>query len=292
VVELVRLPKHEVVRTPVRNERLKAALARLQRGPAGFVRVQAADGLPLDSWIMKPAGFDSTKKYPVVYYVYGEPAAQTALDQWDGETYLWHLMLTQRGYVVATVDNRGTPAPRGRAFRKPIYKKVGLVNSADQAAAARAMRQWAWVDSTRIGVWGWSGGGSMTLNLMFRYPDIYDTGMSVASVPDLRLYDTIYQERYMGLPQENEGAYRESSPLGVAGQLRGNLLLVHGTGDDNVHYQGAERLVNALVAANRPFSLMVYPNRSHCICEGEGTTVHLFSLLTRYLEQNLPAGAR
>jgi dipeptidyl-peptidase-4 len=148
------------------------------------------------------------------------------------------------------------------------------------------------VDSTRIGVWGWSGGGSMTLNLMFRYPDIYDTGMSVASVPDLRLYDTIYQERYMGLPQENEGAYRESSPLGVAGQLRGNLLLVHGTGDDNVHYQGAERLINALVAANRPFSLMVYPNRSHCICEGEGTTVHLFSLLTRYLEQNLPAGAR
>ncbi len=292
VVELVRLPKHEVVRTLVKNERLKAALARLQRGPAGFVKVKAADGLPLDAWIMKPPGFDSTRRYPVVYYVYGEPAAQTALDQWDGETYLWHLMLTQRGYVVATVDNRGTPAPRGRTFRKSVYKKVGLVNSADQAAAARAMRQWAWVDSTRIGVWGWSGGGSMTLNLMFRYPDIYNTGMSVASVPDERLYDTIYQERYMGLPQENEEAYREASPLGVAGQLRGNLLLVHGTGDDNVHYQGAERLVNALVAANRPFSLMVYPNRSHCICEGEGTTMHLFSLLTNYLERNLPAGPR
>ncbi|HET9293210.1 MAG TPA: S9 family peptidase, partial [Gemmatimonadales bacterium] len=268
VVELVRLPKHEVVRTLVKNERLKAALARLQRGTAGFAQVKAADGLPLDAWIMKPPGFDSTRRYPVVYYVYGEPAAQTALDQWGGETYLWHLMLTQRGYVVATVDNRGTPAPRGRAFRKSVYKKVGLVNSADQAAAARAMRQWAWVDSTRIGVWGWSGGGSMTLNLMFRYPDIYNTGMSVASVPDERLYDTIYQERYMGLPQENEEAYREASPLEVAGQLRGNLLLVHGTGDDNVHYQGAERLINALVAANRPFSLMVYPNRSHCICEG------------------------
>jgi dipeptidyl-peptidase 4 len=292
VVELVRLPKHQVVRTMVRNERLKQMVARLQRGPAGFVKVQAADGLPLDAWIMKPPGFDSTKKYPVVYYVYGEPAAQTALDQWDGETYLWHLMLTQRGYVVASVDNRGTPAPRGRAFRKSVYRKVGVVNSADQAAAARAMRQWRWVDSTRIGTWGWSGGGSMTLNLMLRYPDIYHTGMAVAAVPDERLYDTIYQERYMGLPQENEAAYREGSTLDIAGQLRGNLLVVHGTGDDNVHYQGAERLVNALVAANRPFSLMVYPNRSHCICEGEGTTLHLFSLLTSYLERNLAEGAR
>ena len=143
-----------------------------------------------------------------------------------------------------------------------------------------------------MGVWGWSGGGSTTLNLMFRYPELYQTGMSVAPVPDERLYDTIYQERYMGLPQENEAAYHDGSPLFFADRLRGNLLVVHGSGDDNVHFQGTERLVNALVAANRPFTLMVYPNRTHCICEGDGTSLHLYSLLTRYLEQHLAAGGR
>jgi dipeptidyl-peptidase 4 len=292
VIDLVRLPKHQVVRTLVRNQRLRDAVARLRRGPAGFVKVGAGAGLDLDGWVMKPPGFDSTKRYPVVFLVYGEPAKQTALDQWAGAEYLWHLMLTQQGYVVATVDNRGTPAPRGRAFRKAIYRKVGVLNSADQAAAARTIRGWPWVDSTRIGVWGWSGGGSMTLNLMFRYPEIYRTGMSVAPVADERLYDTIYQERYMGLPQENAAEYREGSALTFAGKLQGNLLVVHGSGDDNVHYQGTERLVNALVAANRPFTMMVYPNRTHCICEGDQTSLHLFSLLTRYLEQNLAAGGR
>ena len=292
LVEVVRMPKHQAVRTLVGNQRLREAVSRLRRGPAELVKVDAGGGLRLDAWIMKPPGFDSTKRYPVVYYVYGEPAAQTVLDAWGGTNYLWHLMLTQHGYVVASVDNRGTPAPRGRAFRKAIFKQVGLVNSADQAAAARTMRSWRWVDSTRIGVWGWSGGGSSTLNLMFRYPELYQTGMSVAPVPDVRLYDTIYQERYMGLPQENQAAYREGSPVFFADKLRGNLLVVHGSGDDNVHFQGTERLVNALVAADRPFTLMVYPNRSHCICEGEGTSLHLYSLLTRYLEQNLPAGAR
>jgi dipeptidyl-peptidase 4 len=292
VVELVSLPRHTVVRTMVRNQRLRDAVARLRRGPAGFVRVDAGPGLKLDGWIMRPPGFDSTKRYPLLFYVYGEPAGQTVLDAWGGEGYLWHLLLTQHGYVVASVDNRGAPSPRGREFRKSVYKKIGVVSSADQAAAVRTMRGWRWVDSTRIGIWGWSGGGSSTLNAMFRYPDIYATGMAVAPVPDIHLYDTIYQERYMGLPQENEAAYRDGSALTFADRLRGNLLVVHGSGDDNVHYQGTERLVNALVAANRPFNLMVYPNRTHCICEGEGTGLHLYSLLTRYLEQNLPARGR
>ena len=291
-LEVIKLPGHQRVRTLVENRRLKDAVARLRRGTVEFTKVDAGNGLKLDAWIMKPPGFDSTKRYPVLFHVYGEPAGQTVLDQWDGSTYLWHLMLTQHGYVVASVDNRGTPSPRGRAFRKAIYKKIGLVNSADQAAAARTIRTWRWVDSTRIGVWGWSGGGSTTLNVMFRYPELYQTGMSVAPVPDERLYDTIYQERYMGLPQENEAAYHDGSPLFFADRLRGNLLVVHGSGDDNVHYQGTERLVNALVTANRPFTMMVYPNRTHCICEGAGTGLHLFSLLTRYLEQNLPAGGR
>ncbi|MGN6391363.1 MAG: S9 family peptidase [Gemmatimonadales bacterium] len=291
VVELIQLPRHKQVRTLVSNQDLRAAIARLRRGTSEFTRVDAGNGLMLDGWIMKPPGFDSTKRYPVLFHVYGEPAGQTALDEWNGE-YPWDLMLTQQGYVVATFDNRGTPSPRGRAFRKAIYKKIGLVNSADQAGVARTMRAWPWVDSTRIAVWGWSGGGSTTLNVMFRYPELYQTGMAVAPVPDERLYDTIYQERYMGLPQENQAAYHDGSPLFFADRLRGNLLLVHGSGDDNVHFQGSERLINALVAANRPFTLMVYPNRSHCICERAGTTLHLFSLLTRYLEEHVPPGAR
>jgi dipeptidyl-peptidase-4 len=292
VIDLVSLPDHRVVRALVQNERLRSAVARLRRGPAGFVKVAAGSGLQLDGWVMKPADFDSTKQYPILFHVYGEPAAQTVLDRWGGGSYLWHLMLTQQGYVVASIDNRGTPAPRGRAFRKVVYRKLGSISAGDQAAALRSMRSWAWVDSTRIGVWGWSGGGSSTLNLLFRYPDLYHTGMAVTPMADIRLYDTIYQERYYGLPQQNAADYKEGSSLTYAGKLRGNLLVVHGAGDDNVHYQSTERLINALVAANRPFSMMTYPNRSHCICEGEGTGLHLFSLLTSYLEKNLAAGAR
>jgi dipeptidyl-peptidase 4 len=292
VTELVSLPDHKVVRTLVENRRLREVVAKLRRGPAGFVKVAAGPGLQLDGWIMKPANFDSTRRYPILFEVYGEPASQTVLDRWSGAGYLWNLMLTQKGYVVASVDNRGTPAPRGRAFRKSIYQRIGVINSGDQAGAARTMRRWRWVDSTRIAVWGWSGGGSMTLHLLFRYPEIYRTGMAVAPEADVRLYDTIYQERYLGLPQQSPDVYREASALTYADKLRGNLLVVHGAGDDNVHYQATERLVNALVAANKPFTLMEYPNRTHCICEGEGTTLHLFSLLTRYLEQNLPAGPR
>jgi dipeptidyl-peptidase 4 len=292
ITELISLPEHKVVRPLVDNRRLREAVAQLRRGQSSFVKVSAGPGLQLDAWIMKPADFDSTRRYPIFFEVYGEPAAQTVLDRWTGPGYLWDLMLTQKGYVVASVDNRGTPSPRGRAFRKSIYQKVGVLNVGDQAAALQTMRSWPWVDSTRVGVWGWSGGGSMTLHLMFRHPELYQTGMAVAPEADVRLYDTIYQERYLGLPQKSPDVYREASAVTYADKLRGNLLVVHGQGDDNVHYQGTERLINALVAANKPFTMMEYPNRTHCICEGDGTTLHLFSLLTRYLEQNLPAGPR
>jgi dipeptidyl-peptidase-4 len=241
---------------------------------------------------MLPPDFDSSRTYPLIVYVYGEPAAQTVLDRWGGNTYLWHLLLTQRGYIVVSVDNRGTPAPRGRAWRKSIYHQVGILASQDQAAAVREMRRWPFVDSTRIGVWGWSGGGSMTLNGLFRFPELYQTGIAVAFVSDQRLYDAIYQERYMGLLSDNEQGYRDGSPITHAQGLRGNLLLVHGTGDDNVHYQSAERLINALVKLNKQFSMMSYPNRTHGISEGENTTIHLYTLFSRYFEEHLPPGAR
>lgn len=291
VTDVVRLPGHESVRVVVSNEKLKERLAKLKRGPVSFFRVDAGNGVSLDGYIMRPVDYDSTKKYPVLFYVYGEPASQTATDSWNGD-YPWNLMLTQLGYTVITMDNRGTPSLRGSAWRKSVYRKIGVLSSEDQAGAARTIGQWAGIDSSRYAVWGWSGGASTTLNLMFRYPDIYKVGMAVAPVPDMHLYDTIYQERYMGLPQENEEDYKQGSPITFAAQLKGRLLLVHGSGDDNVHYQGTERLVNALVAAGRPFSMMVYPNRTHGIFEGEGTTVHVYSLLARYLTENLPAGPR
>jgi dipeptidyl-peptidase-4 len=190
-------------------------------------------------------------------------------------------------------DNEGTPAPKGRAWRKAVYGQIGSRSSRQQAEAIRALaRSRSYVDSTRVAIWGWSGGGSSTLQAMFRYPDVYQVGMAVASVADERLYDTIYQERYMGLLPDDAAAYDRASAINFADGLKGRLLIVHGSGDDNVHYQGDERLVNRLVSLGKSFDLMVYPNRSHCICEGPGTTEHVYQLLTRYLLEHLPAGAR
>jgi len=292
VIELVRLPEHQAVRTLVDNARLRAEVEDLERGPAEFFRVDIGDGLQLDGWQMKPPGFDPSQRYPVLLYVYGEPWGQTARDTWGGHRYLWHLMLTQRGYIVMTVDNRGTPSPRGRDWRKVVYRKIGVLTSADQASAMRVIEGWPYVDPDRTAIWGWSGGGSSTLNGIFRYPEIYEVGMAVAPVPDIRLYDTIYQERYMGLPQDHPQDYEAASPITFAGRLEGDLLIVHGTGDDNVHYQGTELLIDELVAANKQFTIMPYPNRSHGIFEGRGTTLHLYGLLTDFLVDHLPPGPR
>jgi len=292
VSELVSLPDHKVARVLADNAPLRARVTALARRPAEFFQVDAGAGIPLDAWMMTPPGFDPTKRYPVLFYVYGEPASQTVLDAWDYDTYLWHLMLTQRGYIVISIDNRGTPAPRGRAFRKAVYGQVGVLGAREQSAAVTALlRQRPYLDPRRVGVWGWSGGGSSTLQLMFRYGTIYKLGMSVAPVSDQHFYDTIYTERYMGLPQTNEAAYRRAAPVNFAEGLRGDLLLVHGSGDDNVHFQNSEAVINALVAANKPFTMMEYPNRTHCICEGEKTTIHLYSLLTRYLGEHIAPGA-
>jgi dipeptidyl-peptidase-4 len=237
---------------------------------------------------MKPPDFDASKKYPLLMYVYSEPAGQTVADRWGGDRYLWHLMLAQRGYVVASVDSRGAAAPRGRDWRRSVYGQIGILASADQAAAVRKLlADRPYLDPGRVGVWGWSGGGAMTLNALFRYPEIYSTGIAVASPVDQMLYNSIYQERYMGLPADNPAGYRDGSPVNFAQNLAGHLLIVHGTGDDNVHYQNAEQLVNRLVSLNKPFSLMAYPDRTHGISEGANTRLHLFSLITRFLDEHL-----
>jgi dipeptidyl-peptidase 4 len=288
VIRLVRLPGHQVIRTLVDNAPLRRRVARLRRGTAEFFSVPADDGSKMPAYLMRPADFDSTRKYPLLLHVYGGPGSSTVNDSWGGY-YLWHLMLTQRGYLVASVDNRGTPAPLGRAWRKAVYGQLGVVESRDQAAAARVLGQRPYVDSSRIGTWGWSYGGFMSLNGLFRYPELFRTGVVVSPVTHWSLYDNVYTERFNGLPAENKAGYDRGSPLTYVNGLRGNLLLVHGSGDDNVHYQNTEVLINALVAANKPFTLMEYPNRTHCICQGRNTQLHLFELITRYLDQNLKA---
>lgn len=293
VADLVRLPSHDVVRTLEANTQLTATLATLRKGEQDFFPVDIGEGVTLDAWMMKPPGFDPSKKYPVLFYVYGEPWDQTVRDAYGGDRYLWHLMLTQQGYIVASVDNRGTPGPKGRDWRKAVRNQIGALRVHDQSLAVKAIAaQRPYVDTSRVGVWGWSGGGSSTLLLMFRAPDVYKMGMSVAPVADVRNYDTIYQERYVGLPSTDSAAYRDASALYFASGLRGDLLVVHGSGDDNVHFQGTEQLINALVAAGKPFQMMEYPNRTHGIVEGRGTRTHLFNLLTRYLREHLPAGPR
>jgi len=292
-IELVTLPGHKTGRTLLENRELRRRLAELAGGPTEFFRVDVGEGVELDAWCIAPPEFDPSKRYPLLVYVYGEPCGQTVLDRWGGKGHLWHRMLAQRGYLVMSFDNRGTPAPRGRAWRTAIYRRVGILAPAEQAAALRrVLATQPYVDPDRVGIWGWSGGGSMTLNAILKYPDLYHTAMAVAPVAGQRYYDTIYQERYMGLPDENVQGYIDGSPLTYAKQLRGNLLLVHGTGDDNCHYQATEALINALVLHNRPFTMMAYPNRSHGIHEGTNTTLHLRELLTRYLEENLPPGPK
>jgi dipeptidyl-peptidase-4 len=238
--------------------------------------------------VLKPANFDATKKYPVLVHVYGEPASTTVNDRWGGNGILFHRALTDEGFIVVSFDNRGTPALKGANWRKVVYGAVGELSAKEQAAAIKKLAsERSYLDTTRIAIWGWSGGGSNTLNAMFRNPDVYKVGVSVAPVPDQRLYDTIYQERYMGIPEQNADGYRRGSPISFAEGLKGRLLIVHGSGDDNVHYQGTERLVNRLVELGKSFDLMVYPNRTHGISEGPGTTLHVYRLVARYLLDNI-----
>jgi dipeptidyl-peptidase-4 len=284
--ELIRLPDHTAIPRPNAGP---PSVAAKPKQPVEYFKVTTGDGTTVDGWLLKPATFDAARRYPILVQVYSEPAGQTVADRWGGATAAWHRMLADQGYLVVSFDNKGTPAPRGRAWRKSIYGAIGPTSSRQQAEAVRAFaRTRPYADSSRIAIWGWSGGGSATLNAMFRYPDVYKVGMAVAPVADQHLYDSIYEERYVGLPSTNEEGYRAGSPVNFAEGLKGKLLVVHGSGDDNVHYQGTERLVNRLVTLGKPFDLMVYPNRSHCICEGAGTTLHVYTLLTRYLLTNLP----
>jgi dipeptidyl-peptidase-4 len=293
VMDVVELPAHRPVRTLIDSSALARKLSSVLAPPAEFFTIDIGGGVALDGWMLKPQSFDPSRKYPVIVFVYGEPASQTVTNSWGGGRMLFHRALAEAGYIVVSFDNRGTPAPRGAAWRQVVYGAIGDLETKEQAAAIRALEaRHRFIDSDRVGIWGWSGGGTNTLNAMFRFPAVYKVGVSVAPVPDKRLYDTIYQERYMGLPKDNPEGYRVGSPITFAEGLKGKLLIVHGSGDDNVHYQGTERLVNRLVELGKPFDLMVYPNRTHSISEGPGTTAHVYHLIARYFIEHLPAGGR
>lgn len=267
------------------NAELRDRLVSLSLTPPEFITVPAANGMELNAWLIKPPDFDPSRSYPLLMYVYGGPGSQTVTDSWGGDRYLWHQLLARRGYLVASVDNRGTGA-RGSRFKKMVYLNLGKVESADQISAARYLADLPYVDETRIGIWGWSYGGYLASLTKFKGGDVFTAAVAVAPVTDWRLYDTIYTERYMRTPQENPEGYEESAPLNYADRLEGEFLLIHGTGDDNVHVQNSIRLIQRLEDANRQFHLRLYPNKAHGISGGV-TRTNLFEYLTEFVTSHL-----
>ncbi|MDB5210718.1 MAG: family peptidase [Sediminibacterium sp.] len=289
--EWVTLPDHKTFN----GDNVNTAVSKADKSKSNieFFKVKTEEGVEMDGWMVKPTNFDPSKKYPVVFFVYTEPAGQNAKDSYGaGNNRMYKGSMAADGYIYITIDNRGTPAPKGREWRKSIYRKIGLMNIRDQALGAKEILKRPYMDTSRVAVWGWSGGGSATLDLMFQYPEIYKTGIAIAAVGNQLTYDNIDQERYMGLPQENMQDFINGSPITYAKNLKGHLLYVHGTGDDNVHYNNAEKLINELIANGKQFQLMSYPNRTHGISEGRGTTAHLQQLYTDYLRMYCPPGAR
>ena len=283
-IALINLQDHTPIRGLEDNKELLNKVDALGLSPKEFIKIDIGE-VVFDAWMIKPSNFNLEKKYPILFFIYGEPAMTTVQDAWQGED-LWHQYLAQQGYIIVNIDNRGTPVPRGRDWRKSIYGQIGILAAHDQAAAAKQLfKNYSFIDTDKVGMWGWSGGGQMTMNCMFRYPEIYHSGLAVSFVSDQRLYDNIYQERYMGLLEDNEANYIAGSPISHAKNLEGNLMIMHGTADDNVHYQSFERLTNELIKHNKMFEMMSYPMRSHRINERENTTLHLRRTMAKYWER-------
>jgi dipeptidyl-peptidase 4 len=291
--EWITLPDHKPL-DPSKSIDTKLNPNKKDSSNVKMVEVVTESGIAMEGWMALPKNFDQSKKYATVFMVYGEPASMTSKDNWSaGKNNLYNGSMADDGYIYISIDGRGSPAPKGAAWRKAIYRNIGIINIKDQAEGAKALfAKYSFIDQERIAVHGWSGGGSSTLNLLFKYPKIYQTGISVAAVGNQLSYDNIYQERYMGVPPGDLAGFVEGSPVTHAKNLEGNLLYIHGTGDDNVHYQNAEMLVNELIKHNKQFQFMPYPNRSHGIYEGEGTRKHLNTLFTKYLKEHCPPGPR
>ena len=266
------------------NEELNKKLGGLNLSDKEFFDFVTSEGVTLNGWMIKPANFDASKAYPVLMYVYGGPGSQTVTNAMGGN-YLWHQFMAQKGYIVVSVDNRGTGA-RGKAFRTQTYRQLGKYETMDQIEAARWLGELSYVDAARIGIWGWSYGGYMSSLCLSKGADVFKTAIAVAPVSNWRFYDNIYTERYMGLPQDNADGYDDNSPINHVAKMEGNFLLIHGTSDDNVHFQNSVEMVDALIEADKQFDFYIYPDRNHGIYGGN-TRHHLFTKITNFIIDNL-----
>jgi dipeptidyl-peptidase-4 len=293
VIDLLELPAHRSVRVLEDNAPLRERATAFAAKPTEFLQLDLGAGVTVDAWLMKPSDFDASKKYPVFIYVYGEPHAQTVLDSWGTSQDQFHRAVADLGYVVVSIDNRGTPAPKGAAWRRSIFGSLGPLSTEEQAAALLALaNRHSFVDLSRVGIWGWSGGGSNTLNAMFRKPELYHVGIAVVPKPQPHLYNAWFQEIYMRTPEVNPDGYEISAPINYAAGLQGKLLIITGSGETNTHIQIIEGLVDRLIELGKPFDYMVYPNRDHGLREGKGSEVHVRMLIMRYLVDHLPPGGR
>ncbi|GAB4284841.1 MAG: S9 family peptidase [Marinilabiliales bacterium] len=267
------------------NKALKEKMNGYKFNKKEFFTFKTSEGIELYGWMIKPFDFDPSKKYPVFMTVYGGPGNQTVMDQWE-YTSLWHQHLANLGYIVVSVDNRGTDG-RGADFRRATYGQMGKLETIDQIEAAKYLGSLDFVDASRIGIQGWSYGGYMATLCMTKGNEYFKAGIAVAPVTNWRYYDSIYTERYMGLPQDNPDGYDENSPINFVRKLKGPYFLIHGTADDNVHFQNTVELVNELIQSDKDFKLMIYPNSNHGIYTGSNTRYHLFSLMTDFIKENL-----
>ncbi|WDQ15271.1 S9 family peptidase [Rhodopirellula sp. P2] len=291
VVDLVTIPAHRSIRILEENQELHKKAQETISRPTEFVQLKLSEEVTVDASVTKPSDFDESKRYPVFVYVYGEPYLQTVLDRWGAAQIDFLRTIADLGYITVSIDNRGTPCPKGAAWRRSVFGSLGPLSTEEQAAAIQELgRTRSYVDLSRVGIWGWSGGGSNTLNALFRKPDVYHLGIAVVPKPQPHLYNAWFQEIYMRTPEVNAEGYARSAPLGFADGLKGKLLIVTGSGETNTHIQIIEGLVDRLIELGKPFDYMVYPNRDHGLREGKGTEVHVRMLITRYLLENLPPG--
>lgn len=275
----------KTVRVLEQNKELQEKLAGYALSAKEFIKIPNGLGDSLNAWMIKPPDFDAAKKYPVFMTVYGGPGHNTVEDQWEGANFLWHVMLAQKGYIVVSVDNRGTQY-RGESFKKSTYMQLGRYETEDQIAAAKYLGGLPYVDAARIGIQGWSYGGYMSSLCITKGADVFKMAIAVAPVTNWRYYDSIYTERFMQLPQNNAAGYDDNSPINHVARLKGKYLLIHGTADDNVHFQNSVEMVSALVKANKQFDMFMYPDKNHGIYGGN-TRMHLYGMMTDYILRNL-----
>ena len=277
--------KGKLLRVIKDNARLKKEIAEYKMSPKEFSTINI-NGNDLNMWMLKPLDFDENKKYPLLMFQYSGPGSQQVSNTWNGANDYWHNMLAQKGIIVVCVDGRGTGF-KGAQFKKITQKELGKFEVEDQISAAKKLAELSYIDNKNIGIWGWSYGGFMSTNCILKGNDIFTTAIAVAPVTSWRFYDSVYTERYMQTPQENASGYDENSPINHADKLKGKYLLVHGTGDDNVHVQNSFRMINSLIEANKQFDMFIVPDRTHGIYRGRNTRLNLFTKMTNFIEENL-----